>query len=72
MFYFGGLKNYRQKLEDVRRNGYEGFREGLAPYQPESEMGKEKGVEKEKVVNGTGGEAVPRSAEVVADGAPSS
>ena len=45
---------------------------GLAPYQPDSEMGKEKGVEKGKVVNGTGSEAVPRSAEVVVDGAPSS
>ena len=69
MFYFGGLKNYRQKLEEVRRNGYEGFRAGLAPYQPESEMGKEKGVEREKVVNGTGEDAVPKAAEEVVDGA---
>jgi cyclohexanone monooxygenase len=30
MFYFGGLGNYRKKLEEVRVNGYQGFREGLA------------------------------------------
>ena len=26
MFYFGGLKNYRNVLEDVRQNGYKGFK----------------------------------------------
>jgi cyclohexanone monooxygenase len=26
MFYFGGLGNYRKKLEEVRSNGYAGYK----------------------------------------------
>ena len=43
MFYFGGLAGYRKKLEEIRRGGYVGFKEGLAAY----EDGKD-------VKNGTG------------------
>ena len=48
MFYFGGLKNYRAKLEEVKSNGYMGFKEGLAS----STSGKKEDVNGVNGVNG--------------------